>query len=327
MTTTSKAASAFHSELRVALVAMVRRRVPESEVEDIVQATLAEAFESTHAPTEDEESLRRWSFGVAKNKVVDYHRRQGRLSYELPELVESPAPHTEADLLRWAQRTIPEGAEAKKTLDWMLREGDGEKLETIALAERLPAPRVRQRVSRLRRHLKDHWQREVGVLAALGVVITGVILFYLHDVREPIARPDDAPVPAPINPRAESIRRAALERCKAADAKACLEGLDEAKRFDPAGDTRPEVQDARTTATKFTGPPVPSADKTPLRAPPMAPTGSASPLPPRPTMPTSKVDSSPSTSLDDAVGDFGSSGIPTSAPSKKSAAPKGATTK
>ena len=57
-----------------ALVAMVRKRVPESEVEDIVQATLTEAITSPNAPSESD-ALRRWIFGVAKNKVVDYPRR------------------------------------------------------------------------------------------------------------------------------------------------------------------------------------------------------------------------------------------------------------
>ena len=36
----------------------------------------------------------------------------------------------------------------------MLREGEGEKLETIAAEANVPAPRVRQRVSRLRRYYK-----------------------------------------------------------------------------------------------------------------------------------------------------------------------------
>src|SRR5438094_46768 len=116
----SQATPAFNPDLRAALVAMVRKRVPEAEVEDIVQSTLAEAIGSPHAPKEDE-PLRRWIFGVAKNKVVDYHRRAGRELYEVPEVAGSPAPHDEADLLRWAERHLPDGDENKKTLDWMLR--------------------------------------------------------------------------------------------------------------------------------------------------------------------------------------------------------------
>ena len=77
MSMTAKPVSSLRPDLRTALIAMVRKRVPESEVEDIVQQALAEAIESPHAPQESE-ALRRWIFGVAKNKVVDYHRRAGR---------------------------------------------------------------------------------------------------------------------------------------------------------------------------------------------------------------------------------------------------------
>jgi len=251
-------------DLRSALIAMVRKRVPESEVEDIVQTALAEAIESPNAPKEPE-ALRRWIFGVAKNKVVDYHRRAGRETpkgEDLPDVPEAPAPHVEADLLRWAERNLPEGDDAKKTLDWMLREGEGEKLESIALSEHVPAPRVRQRVSRLRRHFKDHWQKEVALLATLGVLV-GVIFFYLRS-----QKPDDIahdPNVLPADPRAEGIRKAALEKCAALEWRDCVQGLDEAKRLDPAGDSRPEVKNARAAADKainnVTPPPsaVPSA--------------------------------------------------------------------
>lgn len=271
----------FGPDLRAALIAMVRKRVPESEVEDIVQQALAEAIESPHAP-EDSESLRRWIFGVAKNKVVDYHRRAGRESFDLPDVEGTPAPHVEADLLRWAERNLPDGAENKKTLDWMLREGEGEKLESIAASEKLPPPRVRQRVSRLRRHFKENWQREVAMLAALGVIVSAVVIFILRkEGPEPITH-------EVIDPRAEPMRRLALEKCANDEWKPCLEGLDEARRLDPAGDARPDVQSAREAAAKARDrapegqPPVPN-DETPAplpTTPPPAPSSSGSaPIP------------------------------------------------
>ncbi len=231
---------------------MVKKRVPESEVEDIVQSTLADALESPHAP-KDSESLRRWIFGVAKNKVADYHRRAQRETFELPELPGKPAPHVEADLLRWAEKHLPPGDESKKTLDWLLREGDGEKLEWIAESERLPAPRVRQRVSRLRRHLKAHWQKEVALLAALGVVVGILALMLRRKEPEPIANEDI--------PRAAEIRKEALAKCRANEWRACLDELDRAKRLDPAGDDHPEVRQAREAAGKaLTPPPAPTTN-------------------------------------------------------------------
>lgn len=260
------------SDLRVALLAMVKKRVPESEAEDIVQATLADAFASPHAPN-DAESFRRWIFGVAKNKVVDYHRRAGREILDFPEDMPGPqAPHQEADMLRWAERHLPPGEENKKTLDWMLREGEGEKLEWIAEHDNVPAPRVRQRVSRLRRHLKEHWQKEVAVLAALGVLMTALFL-YINKKKDPGISNEDVA-------RAEELRKDGLDNCANALWKDCVQKLDDAKKLDPAGDTKPEIKQARDNASKaLTLPPVPSSNPTTTDiTPPPAPT--ASDLPP-----------------------------------------------
>lgn len=253
---------------------MVRKRVPESDVEDIVQAALTEAFESPNAPT-DPEQLRRWVFGVAKHKVVDFHRKRGRETFDVPEVPGGPAPHVEADLLRWAEKNLPEGDDAQATLDWMLREGEGEKLESIAASEKLPAPRVRQRVSRLRRHLKDNWQREVALLAAVGVVL-GALFLLLRRKEDPRIQFD--PNGIPMDPRAEAMRREGLERCAKSEWRPCLEKLDEAKRLDPAGDGRPEVQRAREGAEKALSPITPPPAEVPTTkleepAPPTAPLG------------------------------------------------------
>jgi len=262
----------FGPDLRAALIAMVRKRVPEAEVEDIVQAALAEAIESPTAPKESE-ALRRWIFGVAKHKVIDYHRRAVRESFDMPEVSGAPAPHVEADLLRWAEKNLPDGAENQKTLDWMLREGEGEKLESIAASEKLPAPRVRQRVSRLRRHLKDNWQREVALLAALGVII-GVIAFVVRG-KDPDVIVRDPQLGDPVA-EGQRLRRVALQKCSDHDFKGCVEGLDDAKRLDPAGDSQPVVERARAAAAKELAP-APSARPVTPPPPSAAPESSAVP--------------------------------------------------
>lgn len=256
---TSGSSSVIGPDLRVALVGMVRKRVPESEVEDIVQATLADAISSPHAP-EDSEALRRWIFGIAKNKVVDYHRRAGRETFEVPELPDCPTPHVEADLLRWAEKHLPPGDENQTTLDWMLREGEGEKLERIAETENVPATSVRQRVSRLRRHFKSHWQKEVALLATLGVLVTTLAFVLRKKDPEPISNEDGSP--------AFELRKVGIDKCRATEWKECIEKLDAAKQLDPAGDARPEVRQAREKANDaLSHPPVPTPTPMPTLTP------------------------------------------------------------
>src|SRR4029079_5354135 len=76
---------------------------------------------------------------------------------ELPEIEASPAPIEARELARWAEEQAGSTRDAKQTLAWMAREGEGEKLESIAAEEAVPAARVRQRVSRMRRWMKERW--------------------------------------------------------------------------------------------------------------------------------------------------------------------------
>lgn len=263
--------------LRAALLKSLRQRVPPSDVEDVVQATLIEALASKQCPA-DAESARRWLWGIARHKVADLHRKGRReVSDEGVEGESEEAPHDATDLMRWAEDQLPEGEDAPQTFEWLLREGDGDKLEHIADEADLPAPRVRQRVSRLRKHLRSRWALEVAAVATLlGVV--GLIVWQLtktrHNpeedriVRDVPSATTFPPFPPPPYEQARELREAALPKCARDDRAGCLEGLDEAKRLDPAGDSLPEVQAARR---RFAPAPAPSASV------PIVP------LPPRPT--------------------------------------------
>ncbi len=157
--------------LLAALGSHIRARVPASDADDVLQSVLADALAAEGAP-DDEGAMRRWLYGVARNKVADFYRRAKR---EQPSelLDDGPAPSSGRgaadDLLRWAEQELPPGSDAKRTLEWMLREGAGEKLEAIAASEKVPAPRVRKRVSRMREHLRARWAAYVAALAAAGL--------------------------------------------------------------------------------------------------------------------------------------------------------------
>jgi len=200
------AAKLSDPNLMGALSHFVRGRVPEAEVDDIVQQTIADALDADQHPEQDEEIVR-WVHGICRHKVVDWFRRARR---EVPRDLESPedgpvvaaesAPQSAMDLLRWAKKELPAGSENEKTLEWMLREGAGEKLEAIAAEANLPAPRVRQRVSRLRRHYKARWAAQAAALAALLLVALAVALALRQHPERVAPAPGPSLVPTDLAP-------------------------------------------------------------------------------------------------------------------------------
>jgi RNA polymerase sigma factor (sigma-70 family) len=272
--------------LRRLLEDFVRRRVPGPDVDDVVQTILLDALASRARP-EGGEDLRKWLLGIARHKVVDHHRRAVREpASEIPDIEAGPDPIEARSLARWAEEQAASTDDAQKTLDWMAREGEGEKLESIAAEENVPAARVRQRVSRMRRWMKERWLAElaaVAVLAALAFVAWR-FLRRPDELEMPEARPDDpkgVPSLAPTAPspleRARELRADALRKCDALAWQACLDGLDEAARLDPAGNTAPDVAAARERAEEA------------LKSPPLSPSVpsvSPSSLGPVPTAPT-----------------------------------------
>ncbi len=164
--------------LRDALRALARRRVPEADVDDVVQVVLAEAALSANRPA-DPTQARRWLYGILRNKIADYHRRPKR-----EELVDSVHEHAARSddtqevrsLLEWAMRELPPGMDAQRTLAWLVRESEGETLEEIARAEQLPPEQVRQRVSRLRRFFRERWVAQAAAAIAF-VLLAAVVLW------------------------------------------------------------------------------------------------------------------------------------------------------
>jgi RNA polymerase sigma factor (sigma-70 family) len=273
---------------RDALVAAVRRRVPPQEVEEIVQATLTEALASSSRP-DQEEAMRRWVFGIARNKVVDFHRRRSRevVPEDAASLADAApaesAPHDAIDLLRWAEREMPETDTSARTLEWMLREGAGEKLEEIASDEAIPAPAVRQRVARMRKHFRTRW----AALAAAAIV-GGLIAFFLFRTPEPDIAKNPPIAPDPIA-RGKELRHEALKGpCMQEKWDDCLRGLDDAAKLDPVGDSSDEVKNIRQAAENAKAPP-------PAPSPSTTTTSSApAPMPsPRTIVPTTKPTSAP----------------------------------
>ena len=238
--------------MRRSIEDFVRRRVPASDVDDIVQTVLVEALASPSRP-HDEDELKRWLLGIARHKVVDHHRRRTReTTAEIPDLPVGPAPIEERSIAEWAEKQAGGDGDAKSTLEWMAREGEGEKLEAIAAEEKVPAARVRQRVSRMRRWMKERWLAELAAAAAL--VVLAVVLWRIFRKDEPIAAPNPEPKPSSISPdvppieRARNLRVQAFKDCDRGMWRECLDRFDEAKQLDPAGDLDPKIGAARAKA-------------------------------------------------------------------------------
>jgi DNA-directed RNA polymerase specialized sigma24 family protein len=143
---------------RARLSAMVRRRVPASDADDVLQTVMCDALAASAAPASDVDAGR-FIGGIAKNKVADFHRRSRREAHDAANVEELPSgqgARAEACVLLGAiaEDVTPS---AKQTLEWIVREHAGEELAQIAKEARLPAPVVRQRVSRMRRALRARW--------------------------------------------------------------------------------------------------------------------------------------------------------------------------
>jgi RNA polymerase sigma factor (sigma-70 family) len=280
-------------ELRRMLEQFVRRRVPGDDVEDLVQTVLCDALDAERIPR-DRAELRKWLVGIARHKVADYHRRSGReRPSELGDLEAEPPPVEERQMVEWAEQQAHSSRDARQTLEWMAREGEGEKLASIAAEAKIAPTQVRQRVSRMRRWMKERWLAELATAAA--VLLLALVLW--HWLRRPTTgpeniRPDEVastkpPEPTPVE-RARALRAEAEQACQRSQWQPCLDRLDEARRLDPAGDSSPEVTGLRERAQQALVPaPEPTAsDSTPL---------DSKDLPPTPKQPPTDVTPPPTT--------------------------------
>ncbi len=154
--------------LRKTVAAMVRRRVPAGDVEDLAQTILCEALAAPGLPADPAE-LRRYVAGITRHKVADFHRRTRRYdSSDVDQLEVDPPPVEARQLLASIVASVSSSVRERETLEWLVREHDGEQLRTIAEDAGLPAPAVRQRVSRLRRVLRAQWSHALALLLVAG---------------------------------------------------------------------------------------------------------------------------------------------------------------
>lgn len=156
------------AKLQRELLAVVRRRVPASDVDDVVQSVLCDALAAERQPEAGD--VPRWIMGIARHKIADHHRRARR--EEPREIVDASLsdPIEARQLLRAVLASSPTDGDKGRTFGWLLREGEGEKLKDIAREERLAPEVVRKRVSRLRGALRARWVLVAASLALFALV-------------------------------------------------------------------------------------------------------------------------------------------------------------
>ena len=207
--------------IRAMLVGYARSRVPEADAEDVVQTILVAALAAPRVPSGPVE-LRRWLIGIARHKVADLHRERKRL-----RTGEVPAQAVEAldeasEWLLWAEKQVQD-RDGARALSWLARESEGEKLAQIAASETVPAPQLRQRVSRLRRLLQRRWRAELAVLSLL--LLAGLIGWRLLHPAEPQALPELSPHLGPFHISADGHGRIAALEMRLQAVAACDQGL------------------------------------------------------------------------------------------------------
>lgn len=161
--------------LRASLLGYARRRLPSHEAEDVVQQALCEGLASERLPASVVERSA-WMMAVLKHKIADVFRERRPLQLESGAHRDiqrvTPSEQWEA---REVLRNIVESArkEERETLSWLVQEHAGDPLESIARRERIEAPTLRKRVSRLRQVLRARYLLPAAALLAVVAYAAG----------------------------------------------------------------------------------------------------------------------------------------------------------
>jgi DNA-directed RNA polymerase specialized sigma24 family protein len=235
-----------------AIEAVLRRQgVAPPDVEDLRQVVLAQALE-TSAPPPDLDQCIGLVRKTARDPAIDHFRRRARRSkfdagpFENPDeraAVETPAEERLdfGKQIAWVHDRIHDGTISPRQAGMLASAADGVPGAAIAREWGLTDQTVRNELSRARKTARLSWAAFVAVGGVVAIVLYGF-------VSEP-DRADRGPEVGGVLPDrlevAQQLRGRALQECRSERWADCLHDLDRAAQLDPAGDTAPEVQNAR----------------------------------------------------------------------------------
>jgi DNA-directed RNA polymerase specialized sigma24 family protein len=191
-------------DLRRNLTAMLERRLPREDVDDVAQTVLCDALQAERIPSDPVE-LRKWLAGIARHKVADFHRSRARTSKRTDRLDDEGAPEPECPPAPIEAREVlanvideTTAPRDRETLGWLVREHAGDRLADIAKEAGLPSPVVRQRVSRLRRALRKRWAAALAFVFLLGGLAGGAYTFSGNGAGGVAIAPDPSVASPPV---------------------------------------------------------------------------------------------------------------------------------
>jgi DNA-directed RNA polymerase specialized sigma24 family protein len=236
------------AEVREKIVAVIGKRVPAPDRDDVAQAAYLRLLLMSELP-ESESELLGLVVCVVRGLVVDFHRRRVVREARTADGADVDGVAFDADvadvvereewrrMVDFAEREVGAGRVAPEILGWANRLAAGDTLEQIAADEGVPVGTLKGRLHRAREHLRKRWAGyAAGVIAAIALLFMG---------RREDSSMTGGGAPSGAQVEAAYARSRAAGECHDRDFAACERDLDEARAIDPRGDRSPEVRAMR----------------------------------------------------------------------------------
>lgn len=247
--------------LRRAMINVVRGRVRDADVEDVVQVAMWAVKKAKRLPTGDKE-CRQYALAIARNKAITWYVRKEQdrpdsLGFDdlRGETCEDPGIQRalHADHLDKIAATVPE--KDRPTLVCLGRYLMGESIADMAREMEVEYDTLYKRVTTLKRRVLGAAKAMGGLAVLLVVLMVGLGRQRENNVTAPAPdrqhEPPEPKEPTPGTPeakvRAATLRDEARTQCAAEQWKKCLWSYDVAATLDADGET-PELKAARDEA-------------------------------------------------------------------------------
>jgi RNA polymerase sigma-70 factor, ECF subfamily len=148
---------ALWEEHKAALKNYIRKRVKDEDVaKDILQDILMKVYQFCMSKS-GVRNVRSWLFQIAHNTIIDYHRLQNKMAYDIPEIMEpvndTKAYEAAAELILPMIQFLPE----EYAIPLKLADIDGLKQAVIAEKLGLSLTATKSRIQRARQLLKSEF--------------------------------------------------------------------------------------------------------------------------------------------------------------------------